>query len=681
VPVDNSVYHIEDTVTVLGNVGNLEKEGYTFSGWNTEADGSGTGYKAEDKFKMEDNDVILYAQWAKKITVTANSAEKTYDGTPLTDDRYILTGELFPGDNLEVTVKGSITDVGSITNEIKEVKVKHGTSDVTENYDITKVNDKLEVTKRTLQITAASDSKVYDGTGLTDQGYSITGDITLAPGQNVASITVIGSQLYVGSSPNVASGAVIKHKDGYDVTGNYDIAYVDGTLVVYRISSGGGSAGQDSTPSQPTSSPGSVIVIVNGEEHDAGKETKTTEDEKSTVIIEVDNQTLEGKINEAAKNNPSGTGNAIQISVSDTESEVAEVELTGDIVKKLEENTFDVFINRDNVEYIIPAGEFTISQVAEELGVSEEDLKDIKVEVKISKLDETVVAKYNEAIKASGAELVFPPVEFEITARTTKADGTAGKVAISKFSNYVERVMEIPVGVDPTKITTGIVFNPDGTYSHVPTVVYQKDGKWYAKINSLTNSTYSVIWNPVTVKAVENHWAKETVSDMAGRLVIFNPGAFEPDKAITRADFAEYIVRTLGLYVGSFGYENKFLDVKNTGARTKAILIANEYGIVTGYTDGTFRPAQQIIREEAMAMLQRAMKVTKLSGRDKDRYQNFTDFAQVSSWAETAVKEVLAAHVFNGTSATTISPKSNLTYAETTQAIKNLLVESGLINQ
>lgn len=90
---------------------------------------------------------------------------------------------------------------------------------------------------------------------------------------------------------------------------------------------------------------------------------------------------------------------------------------------------------------------------------------------------------------------------------------------------------------------------------------------------------------------------------------------------------------------------------------------------------------QSTMPEEAMAMFQRAMKVTKLTGSDKDRYQNFADFAQVSSWAEAAVKEALSAHVFNGTSAATISPKSSLTYAETAQAIKNLLVESKLISQ
>lgn len=68
-------------------------------------------------------------------------------------------------------------------------------------------------------------------------------------------------------------------------------------------------------------------------------------------------------------------------------------------------------------------------------------------------------------------------------------------------------------------------------------------------------------------------------------------------------------------------------------------------------------------------------------GTDTNRYQSYDDFEKVSDWATSYVKEVLAAHVFNGTSENSISPKLNLTYAEAAQAIKNLLVESKLINQ
>ena len=80
-------------------------------------------------------------------------------------------------------------------------------------------------------------------------------------------------------------------------------------------------------------------------------------------------------------------------------------------------------------------------------------------------------------------------------------------------------------------------------------------------------------------------------------------------------------------------------------------------------------------------MFQRAMKITGLAGSDQARYQGYSDFAKVDAWAQSSVKEVLAAHVFNGTSTTTISPDSNISYAEAAQAIKNLLVESGLINK
>ncbi len=439
-------------------------------------------------------------------------------------------------------------------------------------------------------------------------------------------------------------------------------------------SSSGGGGGSTAT-GQSTAN-----IVVNGKTENAGTETTSTESGKSTVTVAVDNKTIESKIEEAVKTNQTGQQNVIQVPVADTKSEVVKVALTGDIVKQLETNTFDVSVKRDAVEYIIPAKELTISNVAKELGVAETSLKDIQVEVKITKLEDSIVAKYNEVAKENGATIVFPPTAFEVVAKTTNAAGKTEDVKISKFSNYVERVMEIPSGVDPSKITTGIVFNADGTYSHVPTDIYQNNGKWYARLNSLTNSDYTLVWNPVTVKSVENHWAKEVVNDMASRLVIFDTENFEPNKGITRADFAEYIVRALGIYREG-EHENTFKDVSATGDRTLAVLIANEYGIVTGYSDGTFRGGNQITREEAMTMYQRAMKITDLTGTDTNRYQSYTDYGQVSKWATPYVNDVLAAHVFNGTTATTISPKSILTYAESAQAIKNLLVESELINK
>jgi uncharacterized repeat protein (TIGR02543 family) len=62
-PTDGfSPYSSGSTVTVLGNSGSLAKTGFTFAGWNTEADGSGTSYSQGNTFTINDN-TTLYARW------------------------------------------------------------------------------------------------------------------------------------------------------------------------------------------------------------------------------------------------------------------------------------------------------------------------------------------------------------------------------------------------------------------------------------------------------------------------------------------------------------------------------------------------------------------------------------------------------------------------------------------
>lgn len=62
VPVDGNAYHSGAAVTVKGNTGNLQKNGYAFDGWNTVSDGSGLTYQANDTYTISD-DTTLYAKW------------------------------------------------------------------------------------------------------------------------------------------------------------------------------------------------------------------------------------------------------------------------------------------------------------------------------------------------------------------------------------------------------------------------------------------------------------------------------------------------------------------------------------------------------------------------------------------------------------------------------------------
>lgn len=219
------------------------------------------------------------------IVITAASGSKTYDGTALTANSYSFTqGILAEGDVLTAEVSGSQTFAGTSANVIASYKVMRGNKDVTANYTIETVDGTLKVTKRELIITADSAGKVYDGTALTDSGWQDTAPAGLASGDTVSSVVVTGAQTNVGHSANIASGAVVM-RGGVDVTANYDITYIDGTLTVsivgtpIIITAASDSKVYDGTPltnggysfTQGVLVEGDeLVVVVNGSQTNAG---------------------------------------------------------------------------------------------------------------------------------------------------------------------------------------------------------------------------------------------------------------------------------------------------------------------------------------------------------------------------------------------------------------------------
>jgi uncharacterized repeat protein (TIGR02543 family) len=61
-PTDSNQYMVGSSATVAGQ-GDLAKTGYTFEGWNTKADGSGTSYASGASLTVPAYNVTLYAQW------------------------------------------------------------------------------------------------------------------------------------------------------------------------------------------------------------------------------------------------------------------------------------------------------------------------------------------------------------------------------------------------------------------------------------------------------------------------------------------------------------------------------------------------------------------------------------------------------------------------------------------
>ena len=157
---------------------------------------------------------------------------------------------------------------------------------------------------------------------------------------------------------------------------------------------------------------------------------------------------------------------------------------------------------------------------------------------------------------------------------------------------------------------------------------------------------------------------------------------YAPDRNMPRAEFATIMVRALGLEPGTGA--SGFSDVAATNLFSGYIKTAASYGIIKGYDSGNFGPNDTITREQAMTMIARAMAITKLSAELTDSETNqllstFSDVEFASTYAKESIAACLKTGITSGTSATTISPKANITRAEVAVMVERLLQKSNLI--
>jgi uncharacterized repeat protein (TIGR02543 family) len=129
IPADPNNYAKGATVTVLGNSGTLARDGFTFVGWNTQADGSGTAYASGVTFTIGSANLVLYAQWTANPTyvVTYNGNGNTGGSVPIDANSYAQgqtvttqnmgslakTGYAFTGWNTAVNGSGTAYAAGT----------------------------------------------------------------------------------------------------------------------------------------------------------------------------------------------------------------------------------------------------------------------------------------------------------------------------------------------------------------------------------------------------------------------------------------------------------------------------------------------------------------------------------------------------------------------------------------
>ena len=199
-------------------------------------------------------------------------------------------------------------------------------------------------------------------------------------------------------------------------------------------------------------------------------------------------------------------------------------------------------------------------------------------------------------------------------------------------------------------------------------------------ISMVLTSSYQIS-NPVFAKAIADSWAKPSVTAMEKANLI--PGALKDDadltKNVSREEFAELITTYYNAVEKQTSIpspsESKFTDTKNP-----LIVMANKLGIVGGYPDGSFKPYNNITRQEIAVMANQAEKQLTGIGQTKN-VDKFSDKAKIADWAKESVGSLSKAGGIGGYPDGTFKPTNNMTKQEAIALVSNLAVKAGLIEK
>lgn len=645
---------------------------------NTHATGSVTS-AATGAVAAADGDEAPGAPVEVSKTVTSitiqsvTGQEYSIDGGVTWQDSSTFTG-LMPGTDYTIVtrVKATATQLASAISTgtvIRTVANNAGLEDLklssstlspafaadTTNYTTTVPNSVSDTT-----VTATVYDAVYStvtASVYNSEGILVQGPINLTSGVPSDSLT-----LSVGIN---TIKVFVTAQDGTTQT------YI---VTVTRASSGGsgstGSPAPSATPA-PSSTPApasGVKTTVNNE--DSSFATGTTANNVTTVVIDPN------KLSDVLSK---GNGQQLNVLVPG-DGEVKVAGLTAATLKQLSDTGSTLNIENQLAIYPIPSKQMDLGSIIKQWNGA--PLGEIAVDIDIKKSSDVLKAAAKAQAAKGGYDLLVDPVDlslnFTYQGQTVKPDQLTG---------YAPRYIALPEGIDPNKITTGVIVNPDGTVFHVPTVVTKINNRYFAMINDLrSQGSYSVIWNPQNFDDVKSHWAQKSINNIAARLQLEGTGnnTFSPNRSIDRSEFATIVASGLGLMrQGVSG--TPYSDVARPDWYHDAVTIASEFGIIKGFADGGFHGSEQITREQGIAMIARSLHIVQPQGALSTSEINqilapYSDMDQISGYARESVAQLIKAGILQGTGGQRLNPKAAMTRAETAAMVERLLKDTKLID-
>ncbi|AFH59664.1 S-layer homology domain-containing protein [Paenibacillus caseinilyticus] len=201
---------------------------------------------------------------------------------------------------------------------------------------------------------------------------------------------------------------------------------------------------------------------------------------------------------------------------------------------------------------------------------------------------------------------------------------------------------------------------------------------------SVSDSVYTDVYNvnddvyaTVTFEDLASHWAKADIELLAGKGLVSGVTAseFQPDRAITRAEFAALIVRSIEL--PSVTTSTYFTDVNESAWYADTVASAVYAGIINGYEDTTFRPNDSATREELAAVIIRALDYVQISAHIPQAAQDKLLSGYIDSnevvWAHQELAAALNANLINGVTDNQLGSSKPATRAEAAVLLKRFL--------
>lgn len=164
-----------------------------------------------------------------------------------------------------------------------------------------------------------------------------------------------------------------------------------------------------------------------------------------------------------------------------------------------------------------------------------------------------------------------------------------------------------------------------------------------------------------------DHWAAASIAQLkeAGVVNGSGDGNYTPEADITRAEFTKMVVGVMGLEAAVA--EVAFEDCTAEDWFTPYVAAAVEAGLVNGVSETEFAPNATITREQAFAIIGRAIDAEATTA------VAFTDAADIDEYAAPYVALLVELGIVNGYEDNTIRPDANITRAEAAKILAGFM--------